>query len=131
MTDEGPGRELPHAGQVRYPRWSMNGFVKRLAARLLDRDAEGAETLSRNRHFEVFSDWRGRTALRIYRHLRSLRADILAAPDAPIVERGPEGDQGRVRLEIRWARSVRTAYLSPDELEILLQNAAVRRRLTG
>ena len=113
----------------------MNGFVRRLAARLLEEDQNGSpDPMTRNRHFEVFGDPLGRRALRIYRHLRSLRRDILGAAHVPVaVERGFGGDSGRVRLEIALAgeRGTRTAFLSADELDLLLETPGIKSRLAG
>ncbi|MHB1844694.1 MAG: hypothetical protein ACYCWW_07660 [Deltaproteobacteria bacterium] len=124
----------------------MNGFVKRLAARLLAQEGgspppgEPAPTagragpnLTRNRHFELFADGHGQSALRIYRRLRALSQDILKPAAGPVVVASDAGRTGRVRLEIRFRDPAgsRTAYLSEDELELLLQNAAVRRRVAG
>ncbi len=110
-----------------------DGFVRKLAARLLEQDQEGATArLTRNRHFELFADDRGRLALRLYRHLRSLREDILETAPTPVaVERGLGGDGERVRLRIAIAGGTRTAYLSADELNLLLRAPGVRRRLMG
>jgi hypothetical protein len=111
----------------------MTSFVRRLAARLLEQERTGApEPLTRNRHFEVFGDRQGRLALRVYRHLRSLQRDILASVEAPVVvEPGPEGEAGRVRLTIALPgrRGVRTAFLTADELELLLETPGIRDRL--
>jgi hypothetical protein len=113
----------------------MNGFVRRLAARLLEEDRAGApDPMTRNRHFEVFGDAQGRLALRIFRHLRSLRRDILSAALEPVaVERGFDGDAKRVRLRISLAgaRGTRTAFLSSDELDLLLETPGIRGRLAG
>lgn len=117
----------------------MTSFVRRLAARLLEQERSGApEPLTRNRHFEVFGDRQGRLALRVFRHLRSLQRDILASAGAPVrVEKavGPQGDAedeaGRVRLTIPLPgrRGVRTAFLTADELELLLEAPGIRDRL--
>jgi hypothetical protein len=112
---------------------AMNGFVRRLAARLLEEDHAGArDRMTRNRHFDAFGDAEGRLALRIYRHLRSLRRDILSTAPGPVsVERGFGGDVGRVRLSIALAgkRGTRTAFLSPEELDLLLEIPGIRSRL--
>ncbi len=113
----------------------MNGFVRKLAARLLEQERNGApEPLTRNRHFEVFGDSQGRLALRVFRHVRSLQRDILAAAGAPVpVERGFDGKPERVRLRIPLPGrgGVRTAYLTSDELELLLEAPGIRGRLAG
>jgi hypothetical protein len=113
----------------------MNGFVRKLAARLLEQERTGApEPLTRNRHFEVFGDSQGKLALRVFRHLRSLQRDILAAVGTPVpVERGCDGKAERIRLQIPLPgrRGVRTAYLTTDELELLLETPGIRSRLAG
>ncbi|MHB8418992.1 MAG: hypothetical protein ACYDCL_13020 [Myxococcales bacterium] len=113
----------------------MNRFVRRLAARLLDQDrADAPEPMTRNRHFELFGDAQGRLALRIYRHLRSLRRDILDASTEPVwVERGFGGNAERVRLSIALPGdgSTRTAFLTADELDLLLETPGIRDRLAG
>jgi hypothetical protein len=113
----------------------MNGFVRKLAARLLEQERTGApEPLTRNRHFEVFGDSHGRLALRVYRHLRSLQRDILSAAEGPVaVERDCDGKSENVRLRIALPgrRGIRTAYLTTDELELLLEAPGIRSRLAG
>ena len=119
---------------AREPRRGIDGFARKLAARLLAQDhGATADRLTRNRHFELFADDPGRLALRLYRYLRSIRRDILGASQAPVqVERGCDGDGDRVRLRIAVrGGAVRTAYLSADELDLLLQTPGVRGRLVG
>ena len=99
--------------------------------------------MSRNKNFHTFSEPKARRALRIVRHLRDLQADVLAgascaAPTHPV---GPAGAQDGgcgddagadcvvVRLEYPELRATRTAYLSPQEYALLLEDPGVRSRL--
>ncbi len=124
---------IRRAGAPGETRPGFHGFARKLAARLLAQDcAQPGERLSRNRHFELFSDGAGRLALRIFRHLRSIRKDILGSAASPVlVERGVGGDENRVRLRIAIGGGVRTAYLSADELDLLLSTPGIRGRLYG
>lgn len=112
----------------------MDGFVRQLAARLLSEEFEGHPTLSRNRHFEVFSDAQGRRALRLFRHLRSLRRDLLD-PTAKPARLEPTAAEAPLRLRLRiplaGRRGTRTAYLSKDEFELLLETPALRAKFEG
>jgi hypothetical protein len=107
----------------------MKPYVQRLVARLCD----GEAPLSRNRHFYTFANPDGRLALRLSRRLRSLARDIVAQVQAghPVrVERiEREGGLVRVAIELVDIKARRTAYLSPEELEILLLDPQVREAL--
>jgi hypothetical protein len=109
----------------------MNGFVRLLVRRLLAEERAGAtERLSRNRHFEVFADDQGRRAHRVYRRLLGLVRDLRAVDPARIALERP-GDSSQVRLRIPLPRGMRTAYLSEDELQLLLESAGIDGRLAS
>jgi hypothetical protein len=109
----------------------MTGFVRLLVRRLLAEEREGAtERLSRNRHFEVFADDQGRRAHRVYRRLLGLIRDLRAVDPTRVALERP-GEMGRVRLRIPLPRGVRTAYLSEDELQLLLESAGLDGRLAS
>lgn len=99
----------------------MHAFVYRLVERLTG----GGPTLSRNRHFHVFVTPEGRQALRIARHLRSVARDIAASESAPRCVR--EAD--RVRVEVDVDGGVRTAWLCPDEFELLRRMPGVGKAI--
>ncbi len=109
----------------------MKAFVKRLVERLSDPDGP----LSRNRHFDALDNPEGRQALRVSRRLRALRLEIeeQVRSGEPIrVEMVREnGAVVRVLLEIVRLKARRTALLSADELELLMQSEIVRRALEG
>jgi hypothetical protein len=108
----------------------MTSFVRALVSRLLAEDHEGIrDGLSRNRHFEVFADEQGRAAHRAYRRLRGLVHDIRASP-APIAVDRRAGERP-VRLRIPLPGGTRTAYLSEEELALLLDAADVSARLVS
>lgn len=104
----------------------MKTFVHRLVARLLD----SSEPLSRNRHFHTFDNPDGRRALRISRQLKSLAKDIVEQDRAgkPLrVSCQREGDQLiRVQLDFLMLKATRTAYLSPQEYDLLMRLDEVR-----
>ena len=106
----------------------MTGFVRLLVRRLLAQEREGVTGgLSRNRHFEVFADDQGRRAHRIYRRLLGLIRDLRASdPQKVALQRAGVG--GKVELKIPLPRGVRTAYLSEDELKLLLENTGLDGR---
>jgi hypothetical protein len=97
----------------------MRGFVARAVERL--RSSAG---FSRNRFYLALSSPEGRRALRIHRHLGSIERDL---------ERGHEAtaawEAGRIRLDLRGARSTRTAFLTGAEFRLLCQSPAVRAAL--
>jgi hypothetical protein len=97
----------------------MRGFVARAVERL--RSDAG---FSRNRFFLALSSPEGRRALRIHHHLGSIERDLAAGHAATV---GPE--DGRVRLDLRSARSSRTAYLTRAEFKVLCQSPTVRAAL--
>jgi len=97
----------------------MRGFVARAVERLR---SDGG--FSRNRFFLALSSPEGRRALRIHRHLGSIERDLAAGHTATV---GPE--DGRVRLDLRGARSTRTAYLTWSEFKLLCTSPAVRAAL--
>ncbi|HCF58685.1 MAG TPA: hypothetical protein DFS52_11920 [Myxococcales bacterium] len=107
----------------------MKGYVQRLVALLCDSEVR----LSRNRHFSTFDNPDGRRALRISRELRSLARDIVAQAEAgnPVrIERVEEnGALVRVLVDIAQLKARRTAFLSPEEFEILLSDENVREAL--
>jgi hypothetical protein len=111
----------------------MDGFVRRLTSRLLERGREGDRSLSRNRHFEVFRDAPGKQALRLYRHLRSIEHDLLQVPGAAVaVHRlDPEGTRVQLRIDLPGGGGTRSTYLSADEFDLLLTSPGVRFRLAG
>jgi len=97
----------------------MRGFVARAVERL--RSDAG---FSRNRFFLALSSPEGRRALRIHRHLGSIERDLergLAATAA--------WDAGRVRIDLRGARTTRTAFLTGAEFRLLCESPAVRAAL--
>lgn len=106
----------------------MNDFVERLVALLNDEQ----RPLSRNRHFHTFDNPDGRKAMRISRLLRAMSHDILqqARRGEPMkVAFVKEKGQVRVQLQFVRLKAQRTAYLSPREFELLLQNEDVRKAL--
>jgi hypothetical protein len=108
----------------------MTGFVRQLVKRLLADDCLGVQNgLSRNRHFEVFEDSQGRSAQRIYRRLRQLIRDIQAAHPKPVALDRHGGDRP-MRLRIPLPGGVRTAYLTEEELELLLEAKDFGGRVT-
>jgi hypothetical protein len=99
----------------------MREFLYRLVQRL----QEEARPLSRNKHFHAFTGETGR-ALRIDRHLRDLARHLELLRD--------RGDRPRVRplpggamqlvLKHPTLPLVRTATLSPEEVQLLLRHPA-------
>lgn len=97
----------------------------RIVRRLLrDDDVQ----FSRNRNFEAYEDPQVKRALRLYRHLRSLEADLLGLDDPgevslEAVERDQE--QVTVRLVFQESQGRRISYLKPREWQLLLENKRV------
>ncbi|MFN7133529.1 MAG: hypothetical protein ACK4N5_15740 [Myxococcales bacterium] len=104
----------------------MKAFVHRLVARLLDRE----QPLSRNRHFHAFDNPDGRKALKISRQLRSLARDIVeqersGKPLRVVCERDG-AELVRVQLDFLMLKATRTAFLSPQEFDLLMRDHEVR-----
>jgi hypothetical protein len=99
----------------------MRDFLYRLVARLHDRE----RPLSRNQHFHVF-EGRGRKALRIERHLRDLEVWLETLRERGERPRVRRLSDGGVQLVLRDPRVsvVRTATLSPEEVDLLVQHPA-------
>jgi hypothetical protein len=107
----------------------MDPFVRRLIERLHD----PARPLSRNRHFHTFQTPEGQRALKTSRRLLSLRKDILACrgEGGSIAVLSAGGEEGERRVELRLARirGKRSAVVTADELELLVQLPGVREAL--
>ena len=106
----------------------MRAFRLKLVEQLLE--APGA--LSRNRHFDTFADADGKSALRLSRYLRALERDILAQHErgeAIAMEAAERHGEPAVRIELTRPRGKQLAYLSRDELQLLLQRPGVREAL--
>lgn len=83
---------------------------------------------SRNRNFEAYEDPQVQRAFRLYRHLRSLEADLLALADgegAELEAVEQDDDQVVVRLAFRERKGRRISYLKPKEWQLLLENQRV------
>ena len=80
--------------------------------------------LSRNRHFNLFTNPRARRALSVHRYLTSIARDVAQNPDDICVERIPGDHAGyALRIEIPLVRGRRTAYVSAYELALLAEDA--------
>jgi hypothetical protein len=97
----------------------MRGFVARAVERL--RSDAG---FSRNRFFLALSSPEGRRALRIHRQLRSIERDLSRGLSATAA-----WEAGRIRIDLRGARTTRTAFLSGAEFRLLCQSTTVRAAL--
>ena len=92
---------------------------------------------SRNKNFEAYEDPRVKRALRIYRHLLSVEADLLeAGPDGGVELEAVERNKGRVVVRLTFAdgRGRRISYVSPREWSLLLESQRVSEileQLTG
>jgi hypothetical protein len=106
----------------------MRDFVYRLATRLHDSE----RPLSRNKHFHVFTG-SARKALRIDRHLRDLESwltELQARGERPAVRREQDGGAQLLLRDVRVS-VVRTAILTPEEVELLRQHPAGAWALSG
>ncbi|HZI11148.1 MAG TPA: hypothetical protein VE153_12230 [Myxococcus sp.] len=107
----------------------MDPFVRRLVERLHD----PSKPLSRNRHFHTFDTPEGRTALKVFRRLRSLQKDILACQAegrrARIFRHArPEGGY-RIELLMERVSGSRVSMLQSAEFELLAALPGVREAL--
>jgi hypothetical protein len=96
----------------------MDPFVRRLVQRM----ADPARPLSRNRHFHTFDSPEGKEAQRVFKRLTALKRDLDACEKAggSYAMKRREGD-GKIQLEIAVSRikSRRTVVLEPAEAELL------------
>jgi hypothetical protein len=79
---------------------------------------------SRNRHFLALSSPEGRRAVRIARHLRSIERDIRAGLPARAERR-----DGRVVVTVAYRGGFRSAWLTPGEFRMLLDDPVARAAL--
>ncbi len=103
----------------------MREFIYRVVSRLR---AEG-RPLSRNRHFHAFQAPETRAALRIDRRLRSLERDLVGRGEARVTMRRLGGGDVEVTVRLPALSAVRVARVSSEELELLLEEDAVRAAL--
>lgn len=100
-------------------------IVRRL---LRDDDVE----FSRNKNFDAYEDPMVKRALRIYRHLRSVEDDLLAAGGGDVtleaVER--EDEQVVVRLSYPAGNARRESFVTEEEWELLLESERIADILT-
>ena len=100
----------------------MDDLTRRLVRRLRD----DGRSMSRNKNFHTFAEPKTRRALRIVRHLRDLEADLLSGRVRdPNASSDPHDQTVAVRLEYPELRATRTAYLSPQEYAMLLEEPGV------
>ena len=91
---------------------------------------EDGRSMSRNRNFHTFADPQARRALRIVRHLRDLEADLKGRRECAAGAHADDGSETvQVRLEYPALKASRTAYLSPQEFALLLQDPGVSASL--
>ncbi len=105
----------------------MDQLTRQIIVRLQD----NPRSLSRNRNFSTFEQPAARRARRVARYLRSLAADILGerGPGQVQVQRVRQGQRCMIQLRFPALASSRTAYLSPDEFELLLARPGLRDAL--
>ena len=108
----------------------MDPFVRRLVERLFD----PAQPLSRNRHFHTFDNDEGRRALRIWKRLTGLRADMKACAAEGGTSRieTSQNDDGEVVIALRLERlrSSRTTRLEAAEYELLCRLPGVKEMIS-
>lgn len=99
---------------------TMN-LVHKIVRRLLRDDDVN---FSRNKNYEAYEDAKVKRALRIFRHLRSVEDDILAANEGSVELRAVEQEDGRVvvRLHYPAANGERTSFMTVSEWKLLLES---------
>lgn len=104
---------------------------------LLARLRHEGQALSRNRNFELFQQPAARRALKLHLHLQRLERDLLrfASRGRITLQAAPAeaGAGGRVVIEIVVPALAmrRQVYVSPDELQLLLEKPEIARILGG
>jgi len=99
----------------------VSNLIDKIVERLYRREV----AFSRNKNFEAYRDPNVRRAARIYRHLKSVEADLLAHGETGTVElvlESRDDRAARIRLSIESLECKRTAYLRPFELALLREN---------
>lgn len=106
-------------------------LTHKIFRRLLRDDDVG---FSRNKNFDAYEDPMVKRAFRIYRHLRSIERDLLAADeglvDIEAVHR--DGSRVTVRLSFPAQGGKRHSYLTSKEWDLLVEServADILRRL--
>ncbi len=109
----------------------MDPFVRRLVERLFD----PAKPLSRNRHFHTFDNDEGRHALRIWKRLNGLFADLKACTaegGSSRIETSQQADgEVVIALRLERLRSTRTTRLDAAEYELLCRLPGVKEMISG
>lgn len=84
-------------------------------------------SFSRNKNFEAHEDAIVRRAVRLYRHLRSIEADLLAAGLGEVRLEAVEHGASRVTVRLRYPASGgrRESYLSEQEWDLLMESSRI------
>lgn len=80
---------------------------------------------SRNKNFDAHDDPLVRRATRIFRHLRSIETDLLAADAMHLRLEQLNHDDGRVQLKLSSSGGERWSYLTEAEWDLLLESPRV------
>ncbi len=94
----------------------------------------GEGGFSRNKNFEAYREPEVQRAVRIFRHLRSVRNDLLRVGDGVTHEGVREGPDGALTLRLTFdggAAGRRMTVLDPMEWELLLEDERLVNLLGG
>jgi hypothetical protein len=94
----------------------------------------GEEGFSRNKNFEAYKEPEVQRAVRIFRHLRSVRDDLLRVGDGVTLEALGERPDGALTLRLTFdggAAGRRMTVLDPMEWELLLEDERLVNVLGG
>jgi hypothetical protein len=99
-------------------------FMTELLYKAVERILTEGDRFSRNKNFDAFEDATMHRALKIVKHLRSLRADLLRVGDEGVVSVAEVPEPGRcghtaIELSIVHLAGRRVAYLRPEEFRLL------------
>ena len=95
---------------------------------------EGEAAFSRNKNFEAYRDERVQRAVRIFRHLRSVREDLLSVGEGEVRLEGiDDNGDGSVSVRLTWegAQTRRTSVLSELEWHLLMEDERLTNVLGG
>lgn len=104
-------------------------LIHKIVRRLLRDDDVN---FSRNKNYAAYEDAKVKRALRIFRHLRSVEDDILAAREGSVEIRAVEHQDGRVVIRLHYpsGKGRRTSFMTAGEWKLLVESDRITDTLS-